>query len=69
MYIEPKINYKRTKEYLIGWTIAYYQWYLSRKFSDIFDVISYQELEKMYYTLHEADVLKFVLTTLINYEK
>ena len=43
----------------IGWAVAYYQWYSGRKYSEIFEVLSFAELEKMYYTLHEADVSKF----------
>ena len=50
----------RTREYWIGWAVAYYQWYSSRKYSDIFKVVSFEDLQKMYYTLHEADVSKFV---------
>lgn len=50
----------RSKEYWIGWAVAYYQWYSGRKYSDIFKVISFQELEKLYYPLHEADISKFV---------
>lgn len=50
----------RSKEYWIGWAIAYYQWYSDRKYSDIFKVMSFKDLEAMYYTLHEADITKFV---------
>ena len=50
----------RSKEYWVGWAVAYYQWFSDRKFSDIFRVVQYPELERMYYTLHEADVSKFV---------
>ena len=50
----------RSKEYWIGWAIAYYQWYSSRKYSDIFKVLSFDDLQSMYYTLHEADITKFV---------
>lgn len=50
----------RSKEYWIGWAVAYYQWYSGRKYGDIFKVISFQELEKLYYPLHEADISKFV---------
>lgn len=50
----------RSKEYWIGWAIAYYQWYSSRKYSDIFKVLSFEDLQSMYYTLHEADITKFV---------
>ena len=57
--ILPQEHFGRTKEYWIGWALAYYQWYSGRKYSDIFKVITYEDLQKMYYTLHEADVSKF----------
>ena len=59
-YIEPNINFVRTKEYWIGYAIAYYQWYSNRKFSDIFEVVTPVELEILYTTLHETDISKFV---------
>ena len=37
----------------------YYQWYSSREYSHIFKVLSFEDLQKMYYTLHEADLTKF----------
>lgn len=49
-----------SEEYWIGWVVAYYQWYSSRRYSDIFKVLTYEDLQKMYYTLHEADITKFV---------
>lgn len=58
--ILPEDKFGRSREYWIGWALAYYQWYSSRKFSDIFKVIPYDEFERMYYTLHEADISKFV---------
>ncbi len=57
---EPQEHFGRSQEYWIGWAIAYYQWYSSRKFSDIFAVLSYEDLYNMYYPLHEADISKFV---------
>lgn len=56
---EPKEHFGRSKEYWIGWAVAYYQWYSSRKFSEIFTALSLDELQQMYYTLHEADISKF----------
>lgn len=50
----------RSREYWIGWAVAYYQWYSDRKFSEIFMVVSFKDLQNMYYTLHEADISKFV---------
>ena len=58
--IESKESIGRSSEYWIGWAIAYYQWYSARKFSDIFKVLSFEELQNMYPTLHEADITKFV---------
>lgn len=58
--IEPIESFGRSKEYWIGWALAYFQWYSSRKYSDIFKVVSFNEFELMYYTLHEADISKFV---------
>lgn len=55
----PQENFGRSKEYWIGWAVAYYQWYSGRKYSDIFKAVSFDELQKMYYPLHEADVTKF----------
>ena len=60
LQIEPQEHFGRSREYWIGWAIAYYQWYSGRKYSDIFKVLSFEDLQKMYYTLHEADITKFV---------
>lgn len=53
-------HFGRSKEYWIGWAVAYYQWYSSRKYSEIFKALSFEEFQQMYYTLHEADISKFV---------
>ncbi len=57
---EPQERMERSAEYWIGWAVAYYQWYSSRRYSDIFKVLTFNDLQKMYYTLHEADITKFV---------
>ncbi len=57
--IQPSESFSRSKEYWIGWALAYYQWYSDRKYIEILNAVSYAALEKMYYTLHEADVSKF----------
>ncbi len=49
----------RSCEYWIGWAVAYYQWCSSRRFLEIFKALPFAELQKMYRTLHEADVSKF----------
>ncbi len=58
--IEYQQNVGRSKEYWIGWSVAYYQWFSARKFADIFKAMSFEDLQNMYYTLHEADITKFV---------
>lgn len=55
----PQENFGRSREYWIGWAVAYYQWYSGRKYSEIFKAVSFEELQNMYYPLHEADVTKF----------
>ena len=60
LHIEPQEHFGRFKEYWIGWAVAYYQWYSGRKYSSIFKVFSFEDLAKMYYMLHEADISKFV---------
>ncbi len=60
VFSEANDTFYRTAEYWIGYVIAYYQWYSSRTFSNIFYVFSYLDLKNMYQTLHEADISKFV---------
>ena len=57
---EPQEHFGRSREYWIGWAVCYYQWFSARSYSDIFGVLSYEDLANMYYTLHEADISKFV---------
>ena len=57
---EPQEHFGRSREYWIGWAVCYYQWFSARSYSDIFKVLSYEDLENMYYTRHEADITKFV---------
>lgn len=56
---KPEKRFERSREYWIGWAVCYYQWLSSRSFSEIFQVLSFEDLQNMYYTLHEADITKF----------
>ena len=56
---EPQEHFGRSREYWIGYALCYYQWFSGRSYSDIFQVLTYEDLEAMYHTLHEADVTKF----------
>lgn len=55
----PPTHFGRSKEYWIGWAVAYYQWYSARSYSEIFQALPYSDLLRLYDTLHEADVSKF----------
>ena len=60
LVIEPQVSYERSAEYWIGWAVCYYQWYSARSYSEIFAALSFADLKRMYITLHEADISKFV---------
>jgi DNA-binding transcriptional regulator YiaG len=49
----------RTKEYWAGWALAHYQWYTSMSFSAILRFLPFDDIIRMYPTLHEADISKF----------
>ena len=55
----PEEHLGRSKEYWIGWAVAYYHWYSGRRYSEIFKAVTFADLQQMYYTLHEADISKF----------
>lgn len=57
--VEPETVFGRSAEYWIGWAVAWYQWFSGRKYSEIFQVLSFDDLKRMYFTLHEADISKF----------
>ena len=57
---KPQEHFGRSPEYWIGWAVCYYQWFSARSYSDIFKVLAFDDLKNMYYTLHEADITKFV---------
>ena len=56
---QPQETFVRSAEYWIGWALAYYQWYSDRRYSEIVRAIPYDDLQKMYGALHEADISKF----------
>lgn len=56
---EPKERLSRSEEYWIGWALAYYQWWSGRKYGEIFEALSFDDLKMMYPALHEAPVTKF----------
>lgn len=57
--MEPSLRYGRSREYWIGWILAYYQWCSGLHYGEIFRLVSFEDMEKMYEMLHEADPGKF----------
>ena len=61
-YPTPAWRENRSDLYWSGWVLSYFQWHENLTFSEIWDNISIRMLQKMYPTLHEADITKVVDT-------
>ena len=59
---EPMESDYRTEEYWAGWALAQYQWYSAMSFSAILRFLPFNDIIRMYPTLHEADITKFYAT-------
>lgn len=57
---EPKWREERSDLYWCGWVLAYFQWYENKTFREIWNSISIRMLQKMYVSLHEADISKII---------
>ena len=57
--IEEHHCYNRSKEFWLGYYVAYAQWYLNCSFKDIFKVISPNDLLERYSIYHEVSEIKF----------
>lgn len=57
-----QVEYDYSLEYWCGWILAYYQWYTGRTFKEILQLVTCEEIAKLYPTLHEASENKFVDT-------
>lgn len=56
----PTIKHNKTEIYWCGYVLAYYQWYSSKRFIEIWEHLSLLELKDLYYPYHEADISKIV---------
>lgn len=57
------VLYDRSPEYWAGWALCYYQWYSAKSFSRLNDEgLTIATVLRLYRTLHEADISKFVDT-------
>lgn len=57
---EDLFSEEKSPEYWAGWALAEYQWYTGKRFKDIFSVISFSEIVKMYPLFHEMDITQFI---------
>ena len=57
--VSPREHHYRTQEYWAGWALAQYQWYTAMSFSYILRFLPFDDILRMYPTLHEADITKF----------
>ena len=55
---EPKVN--KSREYWLGYYLAYYQWYTAKPYFSILNKISIKQMLDMYPTYHEMDERQFV---------
>ena len=50
----------RSPEYWLGWSLAYYQWYSNKQFSEIVETVPIDDIRNMYDKYHEMDIGHFV---------
>ena len=58
-YKEYPIQMHRSKEYWLGYVLAYYQWFNNISFKEITKHITIQNVLSMYYPYHETDITTF----------
>jgi len=58
--IKPRYVSSRSKEYWVGWALAYYQWKTALSFQNIIKHISIKEIMALYVPYHEMDIRQFV---------
>lgn len=54
--VEPSEKFNRSAQYWCGWILCYYQWLSSRRYADIFNAVSYEDMLGLYPSLYEASV-------------
>ncbi len=58
--VEPQYTVNRSKEYWLGWALAYYQWHTSLSFAEIIKYVPIKKILKLYSPYHEMDIRHFV---------
>lgn len=59
--VPPILREARTPEYWAGWSFAYAQWALCLSYTELFDVLPFDEAVEAYYPLHKANERRFAL--------
>jgi DNA-binding transcriptional regulator YiaG len=58
----PSEAMDKSPEYWAGWSLAYYQWYTGRRFSEMRkNGLNMERVLSLYSALHEADISKFAV--------
>ncbi|MGN0377020.1 MAG: helix-turn-helix domain-containing protein [Suilimivivens sp.] len=57
--IKPNYTVNRSREYWMGWALAYYQWETSLRFAEIVRYISVKDILALYIPYHEMDIRQF----------
>ena len=60
-FAEPVFSIRRSPEYWLGNSLAYYQWYKDVSFQRITERIDIEDILLMYPKYHEMDISQFVL--------
>lgn len=58
--VEPLYTTNRSKEYWLGWALAYYQWKTGLSFAEIIKYIPIKNILRLYSPYHEMDIRQFV---------
>jgi DNA-binding transcriptional regulator YiaG len=58
--IKPVFSIERSKEYWLGFYLAYYQWYRNLPFAQITERVGIGDIQSMYRKYHEMDITQFV---------
>lgn len=57
---KPRLKVNRSKEYWLGWALAYYQWESRISFASIIEKIPIKDILALYAPYHEMDIHQFV---------
>lgn len=57
--VEKKEYGSYSPEYWGMWSLVYYQWHSQMRFEQLLDCVTWDEIVRLYPTLHEADIMKF----------